>query len=283
MTERLTEVLAQSYNIRQLETVVAAIRGISASRVQHGRSLVGGIGAYTDVISQAIAEALSLVPAETRAPNWSPSRKYGLILFCAEQGFAGAFSERVLDSVKADSLDALNFLIGTRGAAAAKERGIQVAWSAAMPTQVEAIPGFASRLSDALYDRIADGSVERVDLVFCTSRSGRVEVDRRSLLPIDPKPFARTVRNQPPLTTLPTPLLLDQLVNEYVYAQLCEAATHSFIAENEARMMAMAYAKTHIESNLASLSRREHELRQEEITNEVIELAAGSEALSSRP
>jgi F-type H+-transporting ATPase subunit gamma len=55
---------------------------------------------------------------------------------------------------------------------------------------------------------------------------------------------------------------------------------HAFEAENEARTMAMASAKTNIETKLVGLSQRERQLRQEEITTEIIELATGAEALS---
>jgi alternate F1F0 ATPase F1 subunit epsilon len=74
--------------------------------------------------------------------------------------------------------------------------------------------------------------------------------------------------------------VLERLASEYVYAQLCEAAMHAFAAENEARMIAMAAARTNIESKLSGLSQREHQLRQEEITTEIVELAAGAEAHS---
>jgi F-type H+-transporting ATPase subunit gamma len=75
--------------------------------------------------------------------------------------------------------------------------------------------------------------------------------------------------------------LLERLTTEYVYAQLCDAAMHAFEAENEARMMAMASAKTNIETKLAGLSQRERQLRQQEITTEIVELAAGAEASQS--
>jgi F-type H+-transporting ATPase subunit gamma len=118
-------------------------------------------------------------------------------------------------------------------------------------------------------------------VVFSHSHfGGGIEITRHSLLPIDLSRFARPVENQPPLTGLAPWVLLERFASEYVYAQICEAATHAFAAENEARMMAMAAAKTNIESKLASLSQRAHQLRQEEITTEIVELAAGAEALS---
>jgi F-type H+-transporting ATPase subunit gamma len=151
-----------------------------------------------------------------------------------------------------------------------------------MATSAAAIPGLASRIADALYQHVADGNIVEVDVAFAHSHAGGIQIDRHSLLPIDLARFPRTVRNHPPLTTLAPPTLLERLADEYVYAQLCEAAMHAFAAENEARMMAMAAARTNIQSKLSGLSQREHQLRQEEITTEIVELAAGAEALRHR-
>ena len=83
------------------------------------------------------------------------------------------------------------------------------------------------------------------------------------------------------MTTLAPQLLLERLVAEYVHAQLGEAAMLAFEAENKSRMMAMASAKTNIETKLAALSPRERQLRQQETTTEIVELAAGAEASQS--
>jgi len=95
--------------------------------------------------------------------------------------------------------------------------------------------------------------------VFSHSRRGAsIKIDRHSLLPIDLSRFARPVQNHPPLTTLAPWALLERLASEYIYAQLCEAATHAFTAENEARMMAMASAKTNIATRASAASGRNH-------------------------
>jgi F-type H+-transporting ATPase subunit gamma len=105
-----------------------------------------------------------------------------------------------------------------------------------------------------------------------------IQIDRHSLLPIDFGRFPRPLERVPPLTTLTPWILLERLAAEYVYAQLCEAAIHALEAENEARTMAMASAKSNIGKKLIALSQCERELRQEEITTEIVELAAGAEA-----
>ncbi len=281
MAERLADVVAQLRNVRQLEAVVTAMRGIAASRAQQSRSLLAGVEAYTEVMSRAIGQALALLPPDvaTSAPRRRARR--GLILFCAEQGFAGAFSERVLDAAAGDIRDATSLIIGTRGAAIASERGVKAAWSAPMAAHVDALPSFANRLADALYGYVASGTVAEVDVIFPRSVSGSgIQIDRHSLLPIEFQRFARPIEQQAPLTTLAPQPLLERLAAEYVYAQLCEAAMLAFEAENEARMMAMTSAKTNIATKLNNLSTRERQLRQEEITTEIIELAAGSEALT---
>jgi F-type H+-transporting ATPase subunit gamma len=281
MAERLADVVTQIHNVRQLEAVVTAMRGIAASRAQQSRSLLAGIEAYADVMSRTIGRALSLLPPDFATTSLRRRAKRGLILFCAEQGFAGAFSERVLDAAVNDIGDATSLIVGTRGVGIAHERGIKPVWSAPMAAHVDAIPGFANRLSDALYGYVASGAVAEVDIVFPRWLSGRgIQIDRHSLLPIDFQRFAQPVEQQAPLTTLAPQPLLDRLAAEYLSAQLCEAAVHAFEAENEARTMAMASAKTNIETKLVGLSQRERQLRQEEITTEIIELATGAEALS---
>ncbi len=71
-------------------------------------------------------------------------------------------------------------------------------------------------------------------------------------------------------------------VAERMHAQLCRAGLHAFAAENEARMEAMQAARSQVERQLASLQAMQRTVRQEEITEEVIELAAGETASRGR-
>ena len=283
MAERLSDIVTQIGNIRQLNAVVTAMRGIAASRAQKGRALLAGIEAYTAVISHAIGEALTLLPADAGAVQERADAKRGLILFCAEQGFAGAFSERIFEAAGTDIEAAVKFVVGTRGAAVAAEQGLKPDWSDAMTTRLDGIADFANRLAEALYGYLAKGTMAKVDILFSRSVAGSIRIDRHSLLPIDFKRFAQPQGNQPPLITLAPQALLERLAAEYVYAQLCEAAMHAFVAENDARMTAMAAAKNSTESKLARLQQREQQLRQEEITTEIVELATGAEASRTTP
>jgi F-type H+-transporting ATPase subunit gamma len=79
----------------------------------------------------------------------------------------------------------------------------------------------------------------------------------------------------PPLTTLAPDVLLASLADEYVYASLCEAAMHAFVAENEARAAAMVRARSKVQDILTELHLSEHRVRQEAITAELVELVGG--------
>jgi F-type H+-transporting ATPase subunit gamma len=281
MTERLSDISARIGGIRQLGAVVNAMRGIAAARAQQARSQLVAVDSYASTIALAIGRTLPLIPADHSAAA-ARSGRPALVLFCAEQGFAGAFSERVLDAVGKDLSTSEIFLIGTRGSAIAAERGVHPAWSSPMPSHSLGVPKLADRISQALYTRFASGAIGRLDTVFSQWQPGRgILVQRRGLFPLDMSGFTRPANTDAPITNLaPRPLLIE-FTADYVHAQLCRTALHAFAAENEARMEAMASAHRQIERQLSALEATQRIVRQEEITAEIIELAAGETASRS--
>ena len=93
--------------------------------------------------------------------------------------------------------------------------------------------------------------------------------------------FPRPTDTNTPLLNLAPEELLRELTPDYMHAQFCNAALHAFAAENEARMEAMASARNQIERRLSALQATQRQVRQEGITAEIIELAAGETASRS--
>jgi F-type H+-transporting ATPase subunit gamma len=277
MTGRLSDISEHIRGVDQLRSMIGAMRAIAAARAQQSRGLLPGIRAYAGVIAQAIAQALRLLPEDHVITSGVRPVGTGLVLFTAEQGFAGAFSDRMLEAARPLLSHADVFLIGTRGAMLADEQRVRIAWRTGMALHSDGAAAVAARICEALYERLPGAHLTRVDLVFPTWVLGSGLVPRtRSLLPLDRQVFADVPLADTPLTTLPPAVLLERLAEEYVYAQLCEAATEAFVAENEARVASMAAAKTNIERMLEELQARERQVRQEEITAEVVELAGAS-------
>lgn len=283
MTERLADIAARIEGVRQLGTVVNAMRGIAAARVQQARRQLLAVDHYAATISAAISWAVALAsPVATLA--MPRSGRAAIVVFCAEQGFAGAFSERVLDAAGPDLATAEVFLIGTRGNAAAAERGIVADWKSPMASHSANIPKLADRIADALYGRIATGAIDRLTAVFAKGQSASgVDVERIRLFPLDVAQFTAAADANPPLSNLSPSILLGELTSDYLHAQLCNAALHAFAAENAARMAVMEAAHHQTERQLIALRAMQRHRRQEEITVEIIELAAGAAAGHSVP
>jgi F-type H+-transporting ATPase subunit gamma len=274
MTERLSDITAHIENVRQLEAVVTAMRGIAAAHAQQSRKLIAGIESYANVVARAIGEALMFALSDQKPAVEAEEKRKLLILFCAEGGFCGNLSDRVLDATAGLAHHAV-YVVGSRGITKAEERGLAPVWTTASANQLGAVPLIAERIAAALYRGVAAGQYLRAEILYPKPvAGGAFMVERQQLIPVDMRQFPVASRPQPPLLNLSWDSLIAQLAEEYVYAQLCDAAMHSFIAENDARMMAMTVARTHIEDRLAGLIRSQHNARQEEITDEIVELSA---------
>lgn len=285
MSERLIDVTQRIRTVHQLSAVISAMRGIAAARAREARAQLDGIRAYAKTIGGGIGHALAFMAEPPHAGTGSGHDGQIVIALCAEQGFAGAFSAHVLEGVeqirrRAPERAFTLFIIGDRGVLAAEEKGIACDWSAAMISHPDQAPALASRIVEALYARL-DGGPE-VRLIHAVPGEGTSQLLEKRLVPFDFGRFPLARNAVPPLTTLPPDVLLARLVEEYVFTELAEAIMLSFAAENEARMRAMIAARTNVDKTLDTLVARSRQLRQEEITNEIVELAGGAAASASR-
>lgn len=278
MTLRLADIGARIEGVEQLGAVVNAMRGIAAARAQQARAQVEAVDKYAHTIGVAIGRAVALMPPGSHI-GAAVLGRHALVVFAAEQGFAGAFSERVFASLEADLTRSMVFIVGTRGATVLAERNIEPGWHGAMPSHSAGIPKLADQISEALYAGIAKGEIAGLDVVFSQREPGNpAHINRVTLLPLDLSGFPPPKSVTPPLHNLAPAKLLAGLTADYLHAQLCHAALHAFAAENEARMEAMAAARDQVARQLTDLRAKERMVRQEEITAEVIELAAGASA-----
>ncbi len=282
MTERLADISARIEGLRDLGAVVNAMKGMAAARAHMARTQLGAVDSYAATIARAMALILPKDPARfaRNGPSDRSNHKPGLLVFCAEQGFAGAFSERMLDSF--DSLDtepdpARLFLIGTRGLSIATARGLSPQWSAPMPSHTHGLPKLADQITHAIYAAVAAGHIDALDVLYTGWHTGHASVVRHRLFPLDlgDRPAGAMDR---PLTQLADDTLIAALGQDYLNAQVCKAALHAFAAENEARMQAMSAAGSQIAQELETFQATLRRVRQEAITAEIIELGTGTQA-----
>ena len=279
MSGRLTDLDRQIATVRQLGAVVNAMRGIAGTRAQQGRVLLPTIHAYAETAARAIGQARRLdedrdIPRDAPLPR--RKGRPALVLFGAEQGFAGAFPEQVLNAAGAEFETGHIFLIGARTGAIAAQRDLAAGWTANLPARAAALPELAAAIVDALYDHLAAEGPVTVTTIHSAWQAGSgTRIVRRRLLPL-PGDLSAGRTGDLPLVNLPADQLIAQFGQEYVFARICEAAAEAFAAENEARAATMGSARRDIDSKLVALKAKQRLNRQETITAEVVELAAGA-------
>ncbi|MFZ3581741.1 F0F1 ATP synthase subunit gamma [Loktanella sp. DJP18] len=273
MTERLADITARIDGIRQLQAVVHAMKGIASARAHAARDQVMAVDSYAATLAGAMAQ----IPDARLDVADAPTAPEGLLVFCAEQGFAGAFSERVLDTV---TTDAPLFLIGTRGLAVATSRGVTPHWHAALPSHSPGMPRLAEAILAAAFTALAAGRIGSLDVVHTTWGAGRPTVARHRVFPLDLSALPVAAGTQV-LTQLPRDTLIDSVGRDYLHALVTRAALHAYAAENEARMQAMTAAGHQIAEELVTWQVRLRHVRQDAITAEIIELGTAAAAAES--
>jgi F-type H+-transporting ATPase subunit gamma len=276
MTERLADISARIESVGQLGAVVNAMKGIAAARAHTARAQLEAVDSYAAAIAAGISSAL-VSNAKHNEDHRPPPGKTGLLVFTAEQGFAGAFSERVLGSIGRIPNPETLFLIGTRGLSIAAVRGIIPGWSAAMPSHTPGIPKLADRITRAIYDAVGAGRMDSLDVIYSGQTSGRPTVVRQALFPIVFSDLPKAP-SESPLMQLPHDALMESLGADYFHALVCRTALHAFAAENDARLEAMSAAGSQIARELEVFEATLRRVRQEAITAEIIELGTGAAA-----
>jgi F-type H+-transporting ATPase subunit gamma len=104
----------------------------------------------------------------------------------------------------------------------------------------------------------------------------------RRLFPFDLEAFAPPAHPAAPLMNPRPGAHIRDLAFDFLHAQLCDAALNAFAAENEARVETMAAARREIDRQLDELRATQRLVRQDEITAEIVELAAGETASRTR-
>lgn len=275
----LEDIKNRIYNIEQIEGVIVAMRAMAAAHAREARRHLKAIRAHEETVARSMAEALSLMPgAESPATSDSgPGRL--IIVVGAAQGFSGLYNDRIIDGALENETGdghAELLLIGQRCIAGFAERGRGPVWSANMVAHAAEVPSLASRIVDALFARVESAAVDRVDIIHADPATAATGLTVRQLIPFDYSRVGVSERRNPPLTLIEPALLVARLVEEYVFAEICDALMLGFAAENEARMNAMTQARANVQRMGQDLHREYNQARQEETTTEIIELSASA-------
>jgi F-type H+-transporting ATPase subunit gamma len=295
--------IASVQNIRKItramEMVAAARLRRAEQRIEHLRPYAGAIRRMTRQAAEAAGGEIGSLPILKQHDS---EQRVGLLLVTADRGLAGAFNSQIVRA-------------GLRAAAEYEEQGKEVSFSATGRRGVSSLTfrgrdpegtwtGFTERpayanareVAEALMAAYIDGKVDRVEILYNGYVSPLVqEVRRETLLPLQHATILEgDDRDQEGLDPdhpetghhalveyEPDPAdILERLVPDYVEISIFRALLESSASELGARMTAMRSASENAGEVIEDLTLQMNRARQAEITQEIMEVVGGAEALT---
>lgn len=292
--EDIERIKRQLTNIQSVEPIITSVRTIAAGSWRLALSRLQACDRYLEHLKEVIGALLppgSVLPHRrdvSRAPV-SPRRPLMLVI-ASERGLCGAFNETVLSGARA--IIELQELRSDRVLVAALGRKAETHLSQAhdlfrsYPLPVTQIASLAMvrdmgrDLAAAFYA----GEVDAVYVVYSPHRAGETLAPISHLwLPIDTLSLGDKSLVWPePIVATDSRVLLDEVIEEWISAQLFHSVVESAASEQGARFRAMDAASTNLNELVEELSLRFHSARQHMITMEMLDLVAAAGMLSGR-
>jgi F-type H+-transporting ATPase subunit gamma len=294
-------------SVKNIQKITRAMEMMSAARLRRAEQRISHLRPYAKALRRMTRQAAEA--AGSGEMNKLPilrehdsQDKVALLLITADRGLAGAFNAQILRAATAagreferDGAKPVYYATGRRGTSSLTFRGLdpQASWVGFTER-----PAYANarEVSEALMVAYIDGEIDRVDVFYNGYVSPLTqELRRETLLPlqhatileggehdVDRDEHGDEDEGKHALVEYePGPdEILKRLVPDYVEISIYRALLESAASELGARMTAMRNASENASEVIEDLTLEMNRARQAEITQEIMEVVAGAEALS---
>jgi F-type H+-transporting ATPase subunit gamma len=279
---------------------------VAAARLRRAEQRIAAMRPYAQAIrkmTRQVSEAAGAMPRIDLLEERDRVESAGILLVTGDRGLAGSFNSQIIREglrlkreLGSDGAKVLFSVVGRRGNSTMTFRGEDVRHSyigfTDRPSYMD-----AREISAELISAYVDKEVDQVDLVYNRYVSPLTQyVRRQTLLPVqhaevfgeglpeeEEKPsdeeLAEAHARSLWLYEPEADQLLPQLFEEYVDLSVYRALLESTASEHGARMTAMRTAAENAQDMIADLTLEMNRVRQAEITQEILEVVAGAEAL----
>jgi F-type H+-transporting ATPase subunit gamma len=285
-------------SIRNTRKITKAMELVASARLRRAQARIEAMRPYADRMMELMvgtSRASSSVRGLPLLQRHEEERAVAILPLTGDRGLAGAFNAQVLRhafaldrSLSAEGKRVRWLVSGRKGASTLRFRRYEV---------LQAWTGFSDRPSyadaQALAHKVADlyvgEEVDRVVVVYNHFVSPLVQqVVEQDLLPIPEQVLEAGEEEEHHAALLgdfiyePEPeQILERLLPVYVETELYRALLESAASEQGARMTAMRNASKNAGELIDSLTLAMNRARQAEITQEILEVVAGADALTA--
>ena len=284
-------------SITNTRKVTKAMELVASARLRRSQQRIESLRPYADRMLELMA-GVSQAAGSVRLPlleRREDVQRVAIVPVTADRGLAGGFNAQiirrslaVMREVQANGQEAVWFSTGRKAASTLRFRRLNVGQSW---TGFSERPAYrdAQMVAHAIAEAFVNREVDRVVMVYNAFVSPLVQrVTVRDLLPIPQEALEQAgeaeldaVGGTPDFIYEPEPEeILARLLPVYVETELYRALLESAASEQGARMTAMRNASKNAGELIDRLSLAMNRARQAEITQEILEVVAGADALA---
>jgi F-type H+-transporting ATPase subunit gamma len=287
-------------SVQATKKITHAMELIAASRIVKAQQRVSASTPYADAITETVTIVAESSNTEHILTSGRPDPgRVAVVVVTSDRGLAGAYSinalraaEQLTNRLRGDGREPVPYVIGRKGVAyyRFRNRELGASWTGfSEKPDYAAAKRVADELTEAYVKGTSDGGVDEIHLVYTEFRSALVQRPKAvRLLPlVADEDGARDDRDRP---AGPRPLyefepsaegVLDALLPRYVESRVFNALLQSAASESASRRRAMKSATDNADELIKSYTRAANAARQAEITQEIMEIVGGAEALSA--
>jgi F-type H+-transporting ATPase subunit gamma len=278
--------------VQSTQKITRAFELISASRVVRAQQRVEASRPYTSQVTQALTSVAN-TEVTISHPLLEPRaevRAAGVLVVTSDRGLAGPYNANVLRTaaelmarLQADGVEPRLYVVGRKGVGYYRFRRRELAetWIG-----VADRPGYddAKQVADTMLEAFLDHQVDELHMVYTDYVSVATQrAEARRIIPL----VVEETSERPPQ---PIPMyiyepsaqaVLDALLPRYVAARVFTAMLEAAASEHASRRRAMKAATDNASELIEDLTREYNQARQAEITQEIMEIVGGAEALQS--
>ncbi|MFO7604962.1 MAG: F0F1 ATP synthase subunit gamma [Desulfurivibrionaceae bacterium] len=282
-----------------LYTVVKTMKAMAAVNIRQFERAVESLREYFRTVELGLGVALSSEEAGRldRKAYAEAAGPIGVIVFGSDMGMCGQLNDLVvshalktLEKHKANGADAETYFlaIGERVVGRLEEAGAAVGEYLTVPTSASHIGAKVQEILLIIDEWRQREKVGRILLCYCEPLGGARFAPRDlQLLPVEHPRLVEYRRNEWPTNnlprfTVPWSTLFASLIRQYLFVSLFKALAASLASENASRLASMQGAEKSIKERLEDLQAEYNRNRQMSITEELLDIVAGFEALAQK-
>ena len=286
----LKEIRARISSVASTQKITSAMKMVSAAKLKKTEGITTRFLPYKNKLSEALANYLGSLEGEVSIPlaEHRDVKKVALMAFSSSSGLCGVYNSNVSKLFKqvydeyVESLGAKNvtvFLFGKKINDYAKKFGIKVE-KAYEPLAEKMSYELAMEVSDMMVELFLSHKVDRVELVFNHFKNAGVQVPTREVvLPLKAEAASGGMSFEY-IVEPDKETFVNQLIPKVVRTNFYSIMLDTLTAEHGARMTAMHIASDNADQLSQELKIQYNKARQNVITNELIDIVGGAEALN---